>query len=262
MMFADGMATLSPTAVLGLDDAAEIAVGGRNVCVRVKTGAMHCWGEVFRGYTPMPQFRFLELMERMNVADIVEMAVGLAHTCARLKDGTVKCWGSNDEGELGNRSKTGGPWADTPVEAIGLQGAKSIAAGTFHSCAITQDATVACWGHNLFCGVGGPKKNQPRPTPVRGLKNVVEIALGIQSCARTSDGQVLCWGFEHCEKCTTCLPPKPVVGLPTIRKLALGWDFACALSMDGEVYCWGENSDGLLGDGTTSSPTEPARVVW
>ena len=261
-MFSNWNPTLTPTVVPGLDDAAEIAVGGRNACVRIKTGEMRCWGEVFRGYTPMPQYRFLERMERMPIADVVEMAAGLTHTCARLKDGTIQCWGSNDEGELGNRSKTGGPWTDTPVEAKGLHGAKSIAAGMLHSCAITQNATVACWGHNLFCGVGGIKKNQPRPTPVRGLENVVEVALGIQSCARTSDGQVLCWGFEHCEKCAICPPPKPIVGLPTIRKLALGWDFACALSMDGDVYCWGGNSNILRTDGTTVSGAEPVLVVW
>ena len=261
-MFARGTATLTPSMVLGLDDAAEIAVGGRNVCVRVTGGSMHCWGQIFGGYRYIIPVRFLDMMDQMLVTDVVEMGAGLGHTCARLKNGTVQCWGSNDEGELGNRSKPGGPWADKPVEAKGLQGAKSIASGMFHNCAITQDATVACWGYNLFCGVGGIKKNQSRPTPVRGLKNVVELSLDWQTCARTSDGQVLCWGGNQCEKCASCPAPKAILGLPIIHKLAVGRGFACALSVDGDVYCWGENYGGQLGDGTTVSRVEPAPVIW
>ena len=57
-------------------------------------------------------------------------------------------------------------------------------------------------------------------------------------------------------------PPAPLA--PSDRssfipaaQVAAGDEYACALLSSGSIYCWGENSDGQLGDGTTtsSSPT-------
>jgi len=43
-------------------------------------------------------------------------------------------------------------------------------------------------------------------------------------------------------------------------KVTAGSDFTCALKTDGTVWCWGLNSNGQLGDGTTTNRNRPVQV--
>ena len=47
---------------------------------------------------------------------------------------------------------------------------------------------------------------------------------------------------------------------PVITQVATGASHSCALDDTGQVWCWGWNSNGQLGDGTTTSSTTPVRV--
>ncbi len=62
-------------------------------------------------------------------------------------DGTVWAWGNNNTGQLGEGAACGKTCA-TPVEAIGLTGAGSIAGGYVHSLAETISGSVWGWGDN------------------------------------------------------------------------------------------------------------------
>ncbi len=42
-----------------------------------------------------------------------------------------------------------------------------------------------------------------------------------------------------------------------VGRVAGGGNFSCAVTIDGVPYCWGDNSNGRLGDGTTSPRTAP-----
>ena len=44
-------------------------------------------------------------------------------------------------------------------------------------------------------------------------------------------------------------------------QVAAGVEFTCAMKTDGTVWCWGSNSNGQLGDGTTTDRTRPVQVV-
>jgi alpha-tubulin suppressor-like RCC1 family protein len=70
-------------------------------------------------------------------------AGGQGHTLALKEDGTVWAWGANDQGQLGNGTKTLGTntlgtntlGTNTPLKVKGLGGVELVAAGLDYSLA-------------------------------------------------------------------------------------------------------------------------------
>jgi alpha-tubulin suppressor-like RCC1 family protein len=103
------------------------------------------------------------------------------------------------------------------------------------------------------------------PAPVQGLPPARALSLGAAfSCALTDAGAVYCWGKSDSgqlgDGVAQALRPTPApVQLPAepFVAVAAGARHACALGASGAVYCWGDNSEGAIGDGTTTARPLP-----
>jgi len=196
---------------------------------------------------------------------VASLAVGYYHTCALLPDSVVKCWGSNEYGQLGDGTTKA---RRSAVRATQLPGSiRSLTAGAQHTCALTSDARVLCWGWNDSgqLGNGTTGERQP-PQAVAGLSNVVAVgAGGLHTCALVEGGAVKCWGdnrFGQLGDGTTANSSVPVAvsGLTSgTQAIAIGGLHTCALAA-GAVKCWGDNQFGELGDGTTINRRVPVAV--
>jgi alpha-tubulin suppressor-like RCC1 family protein len=157
----------APTQVSGLSSGVTvIASSSYHTCALASGGALICWGLNVRGelgdgtttdrYTPT-QVTGLS-------SGVASFAGGGDHTCALTTGGAVLCWGDNTLGQLGDGTTT---QRLTPVQVVGLtSGVVAIAAGYQHSCALTDNGRVVCWGSN-FRGELGDCTNINRSTPVR-----------------------------------------------------------------------------------------------
>ena len=202
------------------------------------------------------------------IEGVVMVAAGSDHTCALTSVGGVKCWGANSIGQLGDNSTTRRP---TPVNVWGLaSGVAAIATGSYHTCALTTNGGVKCWGYNAG-GQLGDNSTTSRLTPVdvSGLASgVAAIAAGLgHTCALTTGGAVKCWGNNSSgqlgdNSTANSMAPVDVSGLESgVGAITAGSAHACALTMSAGVKCWGHNPDGQLGDGFTTDRLTPVDVV-
>ena len=94
-----------------------------------------------------------------------------------------------------------------PAEATPpLSGVAAIAAGAYHTCALSVAGGVACWGDGRL---GDRTTSLGRsPVTVSGLDSgVAAIAAGADhTCALTTNGGVLCWGTTHPASSATAPP--------------------------------------------------------
>ena len=95
--------------------------------------------------------RFDSKNDLPRVGESSVITVGEDHACAILADSSVSCWGKNDVNQLGDSSTTGPKFAwavsvdlPTDFEAIDID------AGQDHTCAVSRDGDVYCWGCLLY----------------------------------------------------------------------------------------------------------------
>jgi alpha-tubulin suppressor-like RCC1 family protein len=133
-----------------------------------------------------------------------------------------------------------------------------IAAGGTHTCALTPEGGVVCWGANDSGELGdGTRIQKAAPVAVLGLSSGVmrlSLAWG-RTCALTTLGRVYCWGGGNDV-------PVEVVGLGNqVVQLAVGEFHTCALTSSGKVLCWGFNTQGQLGNGTYTDSATPVVAI-
>lgn len=93
--------------------------------------------------------------------EAVDVSAGESHTCAVIEIDQahqIRCWGANQYGQLGNGGHfPGSPGTITYADESLVEGGRdwaAVSAGARHTCAITQNQELFCWGERLS-GKGG-----------------------------------------------------------------------------------------------------------
>lgn len=263
---------LVPVGVSGLSAGVlAVATGGLHTCAVTSSFAVKCWGDNSTGDLGdgTTSSNLVPVDVKGLSSGVSAVALGFGHTCALTSQGTVQCWGLNQYGELGNGTTSELP-GKAPVLVKGLSSVVSIAANSLHTCALTSQGAVQCWGHNVDGELGdGSFKDSSVPIDVQGLSSgVLAIGAGTShTCAVTAEGGVTCWGgnaFGQLGDGSTSKSAVPVdvVGLSSgVVTVALGFNHTCAAMATGAVKCWGGNFYNQLGNGTTEQSHVPVDVV-
>jgi alpha-tubulin suppressor-like RCC1 family protein len=194
--------------------------------------------------------------------------LGKYFTCAVDPHHGVACWGGNQLGQLGFVSQDTYVPTSVPDPATGVE---SVVAAENHACALLEDTTVKCWGHNTERQLGDGTAVNRGPNQVFDLVGVESICDGSQAkhtCVVLKGGSMKCWGYNSYgqrgdgTKGLRVAFPGAVVGLPSRAvRVSCGERHTCAVMHNGSVMCWGYNGYGQLGDGTKTDSTIPVAVV-
>ncbi len=196
----------SPTSVINLGGTAvSISLGGYHSCALLRrSGDVKCWGSNLSGQLgdgsqfQFPQSTPVPVVNLGGPAVALSTGTGSYHTCAIVSDGDLKCWGNNDDGQLGDGSKTD---KNSAVSVVNLGGpAVAVSTGRHHTCAIIGDGDLKCWGANEFGEIGdGTDTNRDTPTLVVNLGGkAVAVRCGLNhTCAVLSGGEIKCWGSNR-----------------------------------------------------------------
>lgn len=246
----------TPTNVKGLASGVKaIAGGGIHTCALTTAGGVKCWGNNSGGQ--LGDGTTTDRPTPVNVqglgSGVKAIAAGEYHTCALTTGGGIKCWGSNSEGQIGDGSNAR---RTTPVNVSGLtSGVRAIDAGRFHTCVImSADGALRCWGGNGQGQLGdGTTTNRLTAVGVTGLGSGVSVvSTGEEHTCAVAGGAVSCWGDTIGS--TPVAVPGLASGVKTVSSAA-GYD--CVIINGGGVRCWGRNPYGQLGDGSTTTRSNP-----
>jgi alpha-tubulin suppressor-like RCC1 family protein len=257
-----------PVQVPDMTNVVAVAAGYYHSLVLKADGTVWAWGYNYDGELGNGTFStnssgsywIAAAVQVMNLSNVVAIAAGSDHSLALKADGTVWCWGYGGDGELGdgvsyNIAPNG---SALPVQARNLVGIAKIAAGEYHSLAVSQDGHLWAWGANWDGQLGtGNFATMSTPILVPGFNNVVSVSGGYaHTLAAKSDGTVWSWGYGSYGQLgngafsSSGQPmPQMIPGLTGVTAVAASSQHSLALGADGTLWAWGDGQYGELGNG-------------
>jgi alpha-tubulin suppressor-like RCC1 family protein len=260
-----------PVTVPGLGNIRSVFVDAFRICALTNDSTAYCWGSndyetiVIDPNGQTPNFFSPRLLEEKNFFDL---GLGSDHLCSIGTGASLRCRGRRQSGRLGDNSTTG--QSGQFVSVIGFEGqARSVRAGTNHTCALSEAGEVFCWGFNSSgqLGQGADRESSAVAVKAKGnAVNVAQLVIGNTStCALRADSSIVCWGDNYDGNLgrgyyeqLSSEPGTPdfVVGLSGVSQIDSNFNHSCALKRDGSLWCWGGNSFGQLGNDCSAAPCE------
>jgi len=179
-----------------------------------------------------------------------DVAAGPSHALAIKTDGSLWGWGLNTSGQAGVLS-----WA-------------KVSSGSSHTLAIRSDGALYGWGSNTV-GQVGDNSVVNRSSPVQigtGFSwNTISAGINISAAVR-GDNRLFTWGLNTSGQlglgdATTnrSSPVQVSIGNSSWTQVSAR-DYMMALTTTGRLYTWGTNTNGQLGDGTTTNKSSPGEL--
>ncbi|XP_075475333.1 ultraviolet-B receptor UVR8-like [Primulina tabacum] len=213
---------------LAICDDGKVAAGGTHSVIFTREGDVWTWGQPW----PPGDIKQISTPVRVQGLDSVRLiAVGAFHNLALLDDGTLMAWGNNEYGQLGT-GDTQPRSQPIPVQGLSDLTLVNIAAGGWHSTALTDDGEVYAWGRGEHgkLGFGDDKSSKMVPQRVQLLvgEDIVQVSCGgTHSVALTWDGRMYSFGrgdhgrLGYGRKVTTGHPAEVPIAIPPPKSISV-----------------------------------------
>ncbi len=260
----------------------EISAGTQITCAIASDRLAYCWGYGGLGKlgnngttnysVPVPVYT--SGSSSIDGKLIQSISSGFTHVCVVASDGTAHCWGDGRQGQLGNNGSTASAYPRAVDTSGVLSGKtiKNIRVGDSHTCVIASDYKPYCWGIGENGRLGnGDTSNSAVPVTVTTISASVPVEQSV---------------YRFYQPSSTNVPGSPLaitdtptflnsvgdsfrlrLGLtntanisPDIEMVSSGDNHSCAIASDNWAYCWGLNTNGQLGDNSTTNRETPVAI--
>ncbi|MDB5159900.1 MAG: hypothetical protein JWO99_163 [Candidatus Saccharibacteria bacterium] len=250
---------------------------GATSCV-IASGAPYCWGSNPDG----------QLGNGTTIDSLIPVAVDMTGVLAGktitslttgptpcvIASGAPYCWGSGYSFMLGDNGATLSSSVPMALDAFNVLTGKTVTSlmtfnGSF-GCLIAS-GEVYCWGFEggngqLGTGSAGVSGQPLVPVNTSGVlsgKHIDELKIMQGYACVLSDGSLYCWGRSiNASAVVDSLVPIQISGTLVgqhVDAFSLDYMSACAV-VSGIVSCWGDNTQGQLGNNSTTSSPVPVAV--
>jgi alpha-tubulin suppressor-like RCC1 family protein len=209
-----------------------------------------------------------------GTADMVVSAIALGdrHTLVLNNRKAAYSFGHGRHGQLGNGNENDQA-SPQPVQGLSHLSIVSVAAGKYHSLALTDEGQVYSFGANFMgqLGLGFQSPFWPLPTLVDAFEHVIIKAIAAsanRSLALDSSGRMYTWGqcysgalghaFEQPFSSPVLLLPLAAIAVSIV---SAGDSHTLVASREGALYSFGNGSGGQLGHSNLVSLRTPQLVA-
>jgi len=261
---ADGSARVGPRRIEMLEGVEVIAAGAFNSAAVDDRGRLFTWSTGAMGGKPAglgyeldPETECQLLPKRVDALSedrVVGVALGYGFTLAVADAGAVFSFGYCNGGELGHGLFTS-EVLPRRIEALAETGLRfvAVAAGDYHSLALTEEGQVYGWGHGCANDHGQGQHTPQLVTALAGVRVSLVYARDFSACAVTEKGELYAWGrgsFNSFHLGHSVDAPQPT---PKRVEALSGVKVAGAAICDGHILVAGE--DGVVwGFGQRAAP--------
>jgi len=290
---ADGSARAGPSRIETLARVESIAAGTGSTSAAVDDrGSLFTWGggaigsgPAGLGYELDPETAMQLTPKRVDALSedrVVGVALGGSLILAVTDAGAVFSFGQSVHGELGHGLSTS-EVLPRRIEALAKMWWRfvAVAAGGYHSLALTEEGHVYGWGYRLANGHGQEQRTPQLVTALAGVRVLLVYARDCSSCAVTEKGELYTWGrsilyagFHLGHGVAGPQPtPKRVEALSGVKvaAAAVGDSHSLVAGDDGVVWGFGQRTTLGLGEGDawlqdfvaqpTPTPNLPVRTL-
>lgn len=163
------------------EDVVQLTAGENHTCALTRAGEILCWGDNSVGQLGLGSVTSQPSPVKISSSQkFVQVSAGANHTCALNEDSGVYCWGLGTSGQLGVGKVTTTDQAagedcnsltgvanitfckqtPSPIDPAPTTTPVNLTAGENHTCIMTIEGNVYCWGANTDGQLGTANKSQ------------------------------------------------------------------------------------------------------
>jgi len=175
-----------------------IEAGQNHTCGINDADDLYCWGMNAEGQLGDGSINMRNTVQHIGTDKWSSVSAGYNHTCGIKIGGTLLCWGGNGEGQLGDNGSNQNSNIPVAVDSMMVTSWKMVSAGSMHTCGISSDDKLYCWGKNNYGQLGnGTIEPQNYPGELMGY-GWADVSAGDGfTCAVKKSGSLHCWGLNE-----------------------------------------------------------------
>lgn len=257
--------------ICGGSNWASVSCGYYNIAALKSDGTLWTWGQNNDGGLGdnTTDYKSSPVQTVCGGSNWSYLVVGTYYEhCAAIKtDGTLWLWGRNGDGEIGDGTTDD---KSSPVQTVaGGSDWKQVASGSSHTAAIKTDGSLWTWGDNNAGQLGNNDTTaSSSPTQLGSGTDWSFVDCGNDyMAALKTDGSLWLWGDNNDgtlgvgDSANYSSPVQTICGGTNWSKISCGDHHMTAIKDDGTCWLWGRNSDGQLGNDTTTTVSSPIQTI-